>query len=194
MERIEFWQTRLDDAQQQLCEGNLRLVVSIAKRYTKRGVGFLDLIQEGNTGLLRAAEKFDYRRGFKFSTYATWWIRQAITRAIADKSRMVRLPANYQPNLRNFESATAQLTQQLAKRPSLEEIAQYLDVSLHDVDRLQAFLRAPQSLDEPKGLDDCNLSDILHDPTADNQADTRGARCLAGSTLVGHAIADQTRT
>ncbi len=169
--RLKLWQARYDGAQQQLCEGNLRLVVSIAKRYAKRGVGFSDLIQEGNAGLLRATEKFDHRRGFKFSTYATWWIRQAITRAISDNSRMVRLPANYQPSLRKFETATAQLAQQLAKRPTLDEIAQHLEVSLRDVDRWQTFLRAPQSLDEPQGLDDCNLADILHDPAADNQAD-----------------------
>ncbi len=172
MRDLERWQTELDRAQQQLCEGNLRLVVSIAKRYTRHGVSFLDLIQEGNTGLLRAAEKFDHRRGFKFSTYATWWIRQAITRAISDKSRIVRLPANYQPRLRHFESATAELTQQLARRPSPDEIAQFLNVPLHELDRLQTFLRTPQSLDEPKGLDDCDLSDILHDPVGDQQTQT----------------------
>ncbi len=169
---LQAWQAHFDNAQRQLCEGNLRLVVSIAKRYTGRGVAFLDLIQEGNTGLLHAAEKFDYRRGFKFSTYATWWIRQAVTRALSDTSRLVRVPANYQPNLRSFESATAQLAQQLARCPTPDEIAQYLEVSLQDVDRLQAFTRPPQSLDEPKGLDDCNLSDILSDPAGDSQADT----------------------
>jgi len=169
MARVKRWEQQYREAQQALCEGNLRLVVSVAKRYLRRGMAFLDLIQEGNTGLIRAAEKFDHRRGFKFSTYATWWIRQAITRAIADKSRVVRLPSNYQPHLRGFEAASSELMQELGKRPSLDDIARHLDLSLRDAQRLNTVASPPRSLDEPKGLDDCNLADILFDSGAEDQ-------------------------
>ncbi len=169
MRRVRKWQQEHHAARQLLCEGNLRLVVSVAKRYVRRGMGFLDVVQEGNTGLIQAAEKFDYRRGFKFSTYATWWIRQAVTRAIAEKSRTIRLPANYQPQLRVYESAAAELTHKLAKRPSADEIAEHMDVPLRDVNRLSTVALVPHSLDEPKGADDCNLADILFDSNAHDQ-------------------------
>ena len=135
VQQLQLLQAECDRARHALCEGNLRLVVSVAKRYRHRGIPFLDLIQEGNTGLISAAEKFDYRRGFKFSTYATWWIRQAITRAIADKSRLVRLPVNYQPRLRFLETAIGELAQEYTKRPALDDIAQRLSIKLDDVQR-----------------------------------------------------------
>ncbi len=169
MVRIRRWQREHHHARQLLCEGNLRLVVSVAKRYVRRGMSFLDLVQEGNTGLIQAAEKFDYRRGFKFSTYATWWIRQAVTRAIAEKGRTVRLPANYQPQLRVFESASNELMHKLAKRPTVDEIADHMGLPLRDVHRLSTVALTPHSLDEPKGADDCNMADILFDPDTHDQ-------------------------
>ncbi len=171
-QRVRNWQQEHDAAQQRLCEGNLRLVVSIAKRYLHRGVSFLDLIQEGNTGLIQAAEKFDYRRGFKFATYATWWIRQAITRTISDKSRSIRLPANYQPQVRVFETTSAVLMQDLAKSPSLDEIASHMDLSWDDVQRLKIAANPPRSLDELKGNDDCKLADVLLDFRVQDQVRT----------------------
>ena len=181
MQRVQDWREEHNDAQQALCEGNLRLVVSIAKRYIHRDIAFLDLIQEGNTGLIQAAEKFDYQRGFKFSTYATWWIRQAMTRAIADKSRPIRLPANYQPQLRVFEATSAKLMHELAKRPSLDEIAGHMRLSLPEVERLSTVACPPRSLDETKSTDDCNLGDLLSDSRTPNQVRTATLDALRAS-------------
>ncbi len=163
------WQTDYEFARQVLCEGNLRLVVSVAKRYEHHGISLLDLIQEGNTGLIKAAEKFDYRRGFKFSTYATWWIRQAITRSVSDKSRTVRLPAYYQPRLRSFEQATADLTQQCGKKASVDDVARHLQLSEHETRRFRTMLNTTHSLDQSMTVDNCNLADILTDPKAVDQ-------------------------
>jgi RNA polymerase primary sigma factor len=156
-------QTERDEALRQLCEGNLRLVISVAKRYARHGLSLLDLIQEGNFGLMRAAEKFDHRRGFRFSTYATWWIRQSITRAIAEKGRLVRLPANVHPKLRSFEKAHWSLAHERGRSPTLEDVSSTLNCSISDTRRIQAMLNQPQSLDESKGNQECSLTDVLAD-------------------------------
>jgi len=148
-ESVEGGVSRQQRAKTRLVEFNLRLVVPIAKKYTRSALSFLDVIQEGNTGLIQAAERFDYRMGFKFSTYATWWIRQAITRAIADKSRTVRLPVHVNETLRGLNRAIAQLTQQLGRIPQAREISEYMGVSLEKTDFLISLNKTDVSLDVP---------------------------------------------
>jgi RNA polymerase primary sigma factor len=155
----------------QLSSGNLRLVVSIAKKYRNRGMSFLDLIQEGNTGLMRAVDKYEYRRGFKFSTYATWWIRQAITRAIADQARTIRIPVHMIDMLSKLRQAQKQLTHQLQREPTAYELADALQVQVEDVQRVMDIGRGPVSLDRPVGEGEDNvLGEFLKDPTSDNPA------------------------
>ncbi len=153
----------------QLSSGNLRLVVSIAKKYRNRGLSFLDLIQEGNTGLMRAVDKYEYRRGFKFSTYATWWIRQAITRAIADQARTIRIPVHMIDVLSKLRNIQKHLTQELKREPSMFEIAEVAELTIEEVHRVLDIGRSPISLDRPVGEGEDNaFGEFIEDPSSDN--------------------------
>ena len=171
MKEINEIFARYQRAKRGLSEGNLRLVVSIAKKYRNRGLSFLDLIQEGNAGLMRAVDKFEYRRGFKFCTYATWWIRQAITRAVADQSRTIRIPVHMVETMSRVRNVARQLLQEYGREPTIEEIAARAGTPVDETRRVTAMSRYPISLDRPVGnSEDSHFGDLLPDTGAENPA------------------------
>jgi RNA polymerase primary sigma factor len=167
VEQLEAQINHGREARRRLIEANLRLVVSIARRYMNRGIALGDLIQEGNLGLLRAVEKFDYHRGFKFSTYATWWIRQAISRALADHARTIRIPVHMVENINRMTRAMSRLQQELGREPTVEEISQAVELPPERVREMIAMLPQPMSIDTPLGDDqDSQLADFIEDENA----------------------------
>jgi len=164
---------KYEDAKRKLSGGNLRLVVSIAKKYRNRGLSFLDIIQEGNTGLMRAVDKYEYRRGFKFSTYATWWIRQAITRAIADHARTIRIPVHMIETMSKLRNISKLLMQELGREPTIEEIAKKAKMTVSETRRVLKISRHPISLDRPVGeSEDSYFGDFIEDEKAENPVET----------------------
>jgi RNA polymerase primary sigma factor len=166
-ETIASGQAKSRRAKQELTEGNLRLVVSLAKRYSNRGLSFLDLIQEGNIGLMRAVVKFDYQRGFKFLTYATWWIRQSMSRAIADQSRTIRIPVHMVETVNKLLRVTRLLVQRLGREPRPEEIAEQMEIPLDKIQKALKLVKEPLSLETPLGDEEqSTLGDLVEDELA----------------------------
>ena len=171
--------TEYEDAKRKLSGGNLRLVVSIAKKYRNRGLSFLDIIQEGNTGLMRAVDKYEYKRGYKFSTYATWWIRQAITRAIADHARTIRIPVHMIETMSRLRNISKELLQEMGREPTIEEIAKRAKMPVSEARRVMKISRHPISLDRPVGdSEDSYFGDFIEDESVDSPISTAGDEML----------------
>ena len=185
--RLEDLQQRYDAAKRELAAGNLRLVVSIAKRYRHRGLSFLDLIQEGNSGLMRAVDKFEHARGFKFSTYATWWIRQAITRAIADQSRTIRVPVHMVDTMTKLRNASRQFVQVYGHEPNIEEMAQITGLSVEEAQCMWRMSRQPVSLDQPLGdSDEGSVGEFVRDYRDEDPLQAVHQQSL--KSLIGRAL------
>lgn len=185
--RLDDFQQRYDAAKRELAAGNLRLVVSIAKRYRHRGLSFLDLIQEGNSGLMRAVDKFEHARGFKFSTYATWWIRQAITRAIADQSRTIRVPVHMVDMITKLRNASRLFVQRHGREPNIEEMAELTGLSIEDAHCIWRMSRQPVSLDQPLGeSDDGAVGEFVSDQRQDDPLQAVNQQAL--KSVIGRAL------
>ena len=179
LDQIRLHFEEYEEAKRLLSSGNLRLVVSIAKKYRNRGLSFLDLIQEGNTGLMKAVEKYEYRRGYKFSTYATWWIRQAITRSIADQARTIRIPVHMIETMSKLRNVTKRLVQQKGREPSVEEVAEASGISIEEAKRVMKISKHPISLDRPIGdSEDSYFGDFIEDESAESPVQAAGQEML----------------
>ena len=182
--RLTMGEAKARQAKREMIEANLRLVISIAKKYTNRGLGFLDLIQEGNIGLMKAVDKFEWRRGYKFSTYATWWIRQAITRSIADQARTIRIPVHMIETINKMMRVSRQIAQNIGREPTPEELAEYLELPEDKVRQILEVAKEPVSLETPIGdEEDSQLKDFVEDENAENPLDGAVNTALAEATL-----------